>query len=63
MTFRAVWLVVGLAGIAGCWEEPSYPYLVRDFEHEDWTICVFDEDPAGMEQDAGVDVPAQRPSS
>jgi hypothetical protein len=32
-------------------------HAVSDFEHEDWRICVPDENPAGAEQDAGADAP------
>jgi hypothetical protein len=67
MTFRAVWLVVGLAGIAGCYEEPWYPYRAPcpkgetccpPGTHElqeiwlDAIICALDEPPCA---DAGAD--------
>jgi hypothetical protein len=70
MTFRALWLVVGLAGIAGCYEEPTYVYRAPcpkgetccpPGSHEavgelpDDIVCAADETPcADAEEDGGA---------
>jgi hypothetical protein len=36
---------------------PPGSHVVSDFEHEDWKLCVSDEEPADVEQDAGADAP------